>query len=180
MRYLIISIFCLATVLLSNEFLLFEETTPTDPSVFTDFKYNKLKTSYTVFPLNQKKFATTYTRFFNNKTGFFAEAAVKERGSSFYQKSEFSAGLAYRLTSRAWTWVFQGNIGLSANDDLKDISGRSKGFRVNHIVGRFTPEYIFRNGFGFDVSMTVRMPIQYIDIDVDMRPVLSAGFIYQF
>ena len=180
MRYLIFSIFCITTALLSNEFLLFEEKPATDPSVFTDFKYNKFKTSYSLFPLYQKKFAITYTRYFNKRSGFFAEAAVTEQGSDFYQKSEFCAGLAYRLTRRARTWVFQGNLGISANDDVEDMSGRSKGFRVNHVIGRFTSEYVFKNGIGFDVSMTVRMPIQYINIDVDMRPVLSVGFLYQF
>ncbi|MFO7810137.1 MAG: hypothetical protein R6V47_02025 [Candidatus Delongbacteria bacterium] len=178
-KYLVIFFLIFVPVLLPEEFYLFDEGDEVDPSVFEDHKSNKFQLSYSLFPEEQKKLAVTFSKYFNNRTGFFLEAAQKERGSEFSEKSEFCGGLAYRFTKRSWTWVFTGNLGLSVNDDVTDLNNESKGFRLNHVTGRFSAEYIFRSGFGFNLSMTARMPIEF-DLDDGMRPIHSLGILFQF
>lgn len=180
MKFVYLSILILSSVLLaSNEFLLFDEKDVTDQSVFQNHKFNRLKTSYSLYPSDQKKFNLGYSRFFTKKTGMFLNAYASESGVTFEEKSEFAAGITYRFTKRSWTWVFLGDIGLSINDDVKDDYGKSKGYRVNHATGRFTVEYTFKNGFGFDYSMSVRMPIEF-DLDESTTPIQSIGIIFQF
>ena len=47
------------------------------------------------------------------------------------------------------------------------------------MYGRFTVEYFFKNGLGFDYSMVGRMPIE-IDVNEDMSPQHSIGILFQF
>jgi hypothetical protein len=163
----------------SDGFLLFDEKNETDQSVFQDHKFNRLKASYSIYPSDQKKFKIGYSRFFTKKTGGFFNVCASESGVTFYEKSEFAAGITYRFTKRSWSWVFLGDIGLSLNDDVDDNYGSTKGYRINHLVGRFTAEYTFKNGFGFDFSMSARMPLEF-DLDESMSPIHSVGIIYQF
>ncbi|MBN2857283.1 MAG: hypothetical protein JXN63_02670 [Candidatus Delongbacteria bacterium] len=163
----------------SNEFLLFDEKNITDQSVFFDHKFNRMKMSHSIFPSGEKKFNLGYSRFFTKKTGVFFNSYASESGVTFYEKSEFALGLTYRFTKRSRTWVFLGDIGFSLNDDVKDDLGRSKGYRINHAVGRFIAEYTFKNGFGFDYSMSARMPIEF-DLDESMSPIHSVGIVFQF
>lgn len=176
--YLSILIFS-AVIFASNEFLLFDEKNETDQSVFQNHKFNRLQTSYSLYPSEQKKFSLGYSRFFTKKTGAFFRAYASESGVTFYEKSEFATGITYRFTKRSWTWIFLGDLGFSLNDDVEDDYGNTKGYRINHLVGRFTVEYTFKNGFGFDYSMSGRMPIEF-DLDESMSPIHSIGIIFQF
>ena len=176
--YLLILVFT-AALLASNEFLLFDEKSVTDESVFQEHKFNRLKAFYSLHPSGQKKFSLGYSRFFTKKIGVFFNAYASESGVTFEEKSEFAAGITYRFTKRSWTWVFLGDIGLSLNDDVEDDYGKSKGYRINHVTGRFTLEYTFKNSFGFDFSMSARMPIEF-DLDESTTPIQSIGIIYQF
>jgi len=165
--------------LAAGEFDLFEESNLLDNSIFSDFKFNKIRTSYSLYPSEHKKFGLSYSRYFTRKIGFIIELDQSEYGTEMKEKSELIIAATYKLTRRAWTWVFLGDIGLSVNDDIKDYDGVSKGFKANHLYGRFSAEYIFSNGFGFDFSMVGRMPIEF-DLDEDMSPIHSIGLIYQF
>jgi hypothetical protein len=165
--------------LISSEFDLFEERESIDESVFRDHKFNKVISSYSIYPSDRKKFALSYSHFFNNKIGFVFETALSESGDSYAEKSDFMLGLTYRFTRRARTWVFSGDLGLSANDDVKDYEGISKGFRLNHLTGKFISEYIFPGGFGLAYTMTGRMPLEF-DLDEDVSPIHAVALTFQF
>ena len=107
------------------------------------------------------------------------EANFADSGSNMKEKAEVVLAGSYRFTKRVRTWIFQGNFGLSFNDDVKDDYKVSKGFRMNHLYGRFTVEYFFKNGLGFDYSMVGRMPLE-IDVDEDISPQHSIGILFNF
>ena len=107
------------------------------------------------------------------------ESDISDTGSNTKEKAEIIFAGSYRFTKRVRTWIFQGNLGLSFNDDMKNDYGESKGFRMNHLYGRFTVEYFFENGLGFDYSMVARMPLE-IDVDEDMSPQHSVGILFNF
>lgn len=178
-KYLFLFLFTAGFTLAAGEFDLFDEGTQMNPSVFNDFKFNKIRTSYSFFPSEQRKFGLSFSRYFTRKFGFIIELDQSEYGSSMKEKSELIIAGTYRFTKRAWTWVFLGDIGLSINDDVEDFSGVSKGFRTNHLYGRFSVEYIFGNGLGFDYSMVGRMTLE-TGVEEDIFPIHSIGLIYQF
>ncbi|MGD9706784.1 MAG: hypothetical protein AB7V07_03835 [Candidatus Delongbacteria bacterium] len=167
------------STVLPGEFDLFEERREVDESVFRDHRSNKLSVSYVLFPNDLKNGSVEYAHYLGKKAGFFIEGAYSESGSSFKEKADISAGLAYRFTKRARTWIFTGGIGFSANDDVKDYYNVSKGFRLNHLAGRFNAEYIFPFDLGVYYSMKARMPLEF-DLDEDESPMHSIGIIYQF
>ncbi|MCG2760853.1 MAG: hypothetical protein L6407_06545 [Candidatus Delongbacteria bacterium] len=166
-------------ILIAGEFDLFEEKEELNSSVFQDFKFNKFRASYSLYPTEQKKIGLSFSRYFSRKLGFLIEMDQSDSGSDFKEKTEIIFAGTYKFTKRAWTWVFTGDFGLSVNDDVKDYDGVSKGFRANHVYGRFSAEYIFENGLGLDFSMAGRMPIEF-DLDEDVSPIHSIGLIYQF
>lgn len=175
------SILLLAAMLklFGGEFDLFEEQNNLDPSIYRDIKYNKFRSSYSLFPVEQKKFGIGFSRYFSKKLGMHFEWDFTETGKDLKEKSEIILAGTYRFTKRAWTWVFSGDLGLSVSDDVTDLNGVSKGFRLNHLYGRFSAEYIFSNGLGFDYSMSARMTLETA-VDEDVSPIHSIGLIYQF
>ncbi|HXK49881.1 MAG TPA: hypothetical protein PKW56_05400 [Clostridiales bacterium] len=180
MRYLTgIFIICIFASVFPGEFDLFEERREADESVFRDHKSNKLCASYTLFPADIKNGSVEFTHYFGKKAGFFIESAYSESGSSFKEKADITAGIAYRFTKRARTWIFTGGLGFSANDDVEDYDKISKGFRLNHLTGKFNAEYIFSFDVGVFYSMKARMPLEF-DLDEDVSPMHAVGIIFQF
>lgn len=178
-KFLILSIIVANFLLIAGEFDLFKEQSGPDPAVFQDFKFNKFRFSYSLYPVEQKKAGLSFTRFLGKKLGFTVEYDQTETGSDLNEKSELIVAATYKFTKRSWTWLFLGDLGLSINDDVKDFYGASKGFRANHIFGRFSAEYIFRNGLGFDFSMSARMTLE-TGVDEEISPIHSIGILYQF
>ena len=163
----------------AGEFDLFEEKNMFDESLYQDYKFNKVRTSYSLYPSEQKKFGISFSRYLTKKAGFIVELDQSEYGSSLKEKSEVILAGTYKFTKRARTWVFLGDLGISINDDIRNYEGKSKGFKANHIYGRFCVEYVFSNGLGLDFSMVGRMPIEF-DLDEDVSPIHSIGLIWQF
>ena len=172
-------IFFLCSSVFPGEFDLFEERREVDESVFRDHRSDKISVSYALFPKDMKNGSVEYVHYLGKKAGFFIEGACSESGSSFKEKADISAGLAYRFTRRARTWIFTGGLGFSVNDDVKDYDNISKGFRLNHLTGRFNTEYIFPFDLGIFYSMKARMPLEF-DLDEDVSPIHSVGIIFQF
>jgi len=179
MKYFTVMLFLTAYVLVAGEFDLFQEKGMTDDSVFKDYKFNKFRASYSLFPSEQKKFGISFSRYLTKKLGFIIELDQSEYGTGLKEKSELIIGATYKFTKRARTWVFLGDLGLSINDDVENYEGDSKGFKTNHLYGRFCAEYIFSNGLGIDFSMVGRIPLEF-DLDEDVSPIHSVGLIYQF
>jgi len=179
MKYLTVVLLLSAYVLVAGEFDLFQEKSMTDESVFKDYKFNKFRASYSLFPSEQKKIGISFSRYLTRKLGFIIELDQSEYGTGLKEKSEFIIAATYKFTKRARTWVFLGDLGLSINDDVEDYEGNSKGFKANHLYGRFCAEYVFSNGFGIDFSMVGRMPLEF-DLDEDVSPIHSIGILYQF
>ncbi len=167
------------TSLFSGEFDLFEEREIIDEAVYKDHKFNRIETAYGLYPSDQKKISLSYSHFFTKKTGFIFETGISESGSTFREKTDVFFGVAYRFTKRARTWVFSGDLGFSANDDVKDYGGISKGFRINHFTGKFRTEYIFSCGVGLAYTMTARIPLEF-DLDEDVLPIHSIALTIQF
>ena len=165
--------------LFAGEFDLFKEKKKLDQSLFKDLKHNKLRLSYTIFPSDYNKVGFAVEEYITKKLGFMIGANFTDSGSNMKEKAEIILAGSYRFTKRVKTWIFQGNIGLSFNDDVSYDNGTSKGFRMNHLYGRFTVEYFFENGLGFDYSMVGRMPIE-IDVDENMSPQHSIGILFNF
>ncbi|MBN2790032.1 MAG: hypothetical protein JXR69_07570 [Candidatus Delongbacteria bacterium] len=165
--------------LFSGEFDLFKEKKAQDQSLYKDLKHNKIRLSYTLFPASYNKIGFAVEEYITKRLGFMIEADFSDEGSTMKEKAEIIIAGSYRLTKRVRTWVFQGNLGLSFNDDVAYDNGMSKGFRTNHMYGRFTVEYLFKNGLGFDFSMVGRMPIEF-DINEDMSPQHSIGILFNF
>lgn len=172
-------IFFLFASAFPGEFDLFEERREADETVFRDHKANKVCASYTLFPEKLKNGSIEFTHYLGKKAGFFIEGAYSESGSSFKEKADISAGIAYRFTKRARTWIFTGGLGFSANDDVEDYYNISKGFRLNHLTGKFNAEYIFSSDIGVFYSMKARMPLEF-DLDEDISPMHTVGIIFQF
>ena len=180
MKKIFILIFILnLTCIFAGEFDLFKKKKKIDKSIYKDFKHNKFRLSYTLFPSDYNKIGFAIEEYINKKLGFMIEADFTDSGSNMKEKAEIILAVSYRFTKRVRTWMFQGNLGLSFNDDITYDNGTSKGFRMNHLYGRFTVEYFFKNGLGFDYSMVGRMPIE-IDIDEGMLPQHSIGILFQF
>jgi len=180
MKKILTIIFLLNIVgLLADEFDLFTEKKKLDQSIYKDLKHNKLRLSYTLFPADYNKVGFGIEEYITKKLGFMIEADFSDAGNTMKEKAEIIIAGSYRLTRRVKTWIFQGNLGLSFNDDVTYDNGTSKGFRTNHMYGRFTVEYIFKNGLGFDYSMVGRMPIEF-DINEDMSPQHSIGILFNF
>jgi len=180
MKKLLFVIFVLnLTCVFAGEFDLFKEKKKLDQRLFRGLKHNKIRLSYTLFPSDYNQVGFAVEEYITKKLGFMIGANFTDSGSNVKEKSELILAGSYRLTKRVRTWVFQGNLGLSFNDDISDDSGTSKGFRMNHLYGRFTVEYFFNNGIGFDYSMVGRMPLEF-DIDEDMSPQHSIGLLFNF
>ena len=180
MKKIIFIIFILnLTCIFAGEFDLFKEKKKLDQSLFRDLKHNKLRLSYTLFPSDYNKVGFAIEEYISKRFGFMIGANFTDSGSNMKEKAEIILAGSYRFTKRVKTWIFQGNLGLSFNDDVSYDNGTSKGFRMNHLYGRFTVEYFFENGLGFDYSMVGRMPIE-IDVDEDMSPQHSIGILYNF
>ena len=165
--------------LFAGEFDLFKEKKKRDETLYKGLKHNKLRLSYTLFPSDYHKVAFGVEEYISKRFGFMIEAGFTDSGSNVKEKSEVVLAGSYRFTKRVRTWIFQGNLGISFNDDLSFDDGSSKGFRLNHIYGRFTVEYFFKNGLGFDYSMVARMPIEF-DLDEDSSPQHSIGILFNF
>gem|GEM_PF-1241301 len=178
-KYFAVILFVTGFTLLAGEFDLFEDKSELNPSIFKDFRSNKVNASYSLYPVEQKKIGIGFSHYLGSKLGFHIEYDMTETGNSFKEKSEILIAGTYIFTKRAWTWVFTGDLGISINDDVKNYENVSKGFKANHVYGRFSAEYIFSNGIGFDFSMIGRMPIEF-DLDEDVLPIHSLGLIYQF
>jgi hypothetical protein len=163
----------------AEEFDLFRERDEVDAEVYTGHKSNVLSLSYSLFPSEQKKAAFEFSRYLNGRLGFSAGIASSERGRTFSEKAEFTAAVTYRFTKRAWTWIFSGDLGLSVNDDVVDLNGNSKGFRLNHFYGVFSAQYVLKNGFGLEYFATGRMTFE-TEVVEDFLPIHSLGLIYQF
>lgn len=180
MKRIILVIFILKlTYLFAGEFDLFKEKKELDQSLFKNLKHNKIRLSYTIFPSDYNKVGFTLEEYISKRWGFMIGANLTDSGSNMKEKAEIILAGSYRFTKRVRTWIFQGNIGLSFNDDISYNDGTSKGFRMNHLYGRFTVEYFFENGLGFDYSMVGRMPIK-IDVDEDMSSQHSIGILFNF
>ncbi|MDA3884403.1 MAG: hypothetical protein PF638_02310 [Candidatus Delongbacteria bacterium] len=167
------------TCIFAGEFDLFKTKKKLNQKLFRNLKHNKLRLSYTLFPSDYNKVGFAVEEYITKKFGFMIGANFTDSGSNMKEKAEIILAGSYRFTKRVRTWIFQGNMGLSFNDDVYNNSGTSKGFRMNHLYGRFTVEYFFANGLGFDYSMVGRMPIE-IDVDEDMMPQHSIGILFNF
>ena len=180
MKKIIFIIFILnLTCIFAGEFDLFKEKKAKDESLYRDLKHNKLRLSYTLFPSDYHKLGFAVEEYITRRFGFMIEANFSDSGSDMKEKAEIILAGSYRFTRRVRTWIFQGNLGLSFNDDVSYDNGVSKGFRTNHFYGRFTIEYFFKNGLGFDYSMIGRMPLE-IDVDEDISPQHSIGILFNF
>ena len=180
MKKLFLILFILElTCIFAGEFDLFKEKKKLDQSIYKNLKHNKFRLSYTLFPSDYNKVGFAIEEYINKKFGFMIEAHLADSGINMKEKAEIILAASYRFTKRVRTWMFQGNLGLSFNDDITYDNGTSKGFGMNHLYGRFTVEYFFKNGLGFDYSMVGRMPIE-IDVDEDMSPQHSIGILFQF
>jgi hypothetical protein len=166
-------------LLQAEEFDLFTEKQEVDPEVYTGHKYNVLGLSYAIVPNDNKSAAFEFSRYFGGRVGFSAGLAISEAGKEFAEKSEFTAAVSYRFTKRAWTWIFSGDLGLSANDDVVGLNGGSKGFRLNHFYGVFSAQYVWKSGFGFEYFAKGRMTFE-TGVEEDFLPIHSLGLIYQF
>jgi hypothetical protein len=163
----------------AGEFDLFEETSSVDQSMYRDYKFNKFRTGYSFYPQDQKKFGISFSRTLTKRLGFTFEYGQTDAGNSFSEKAEIIGALNYRFSKRSWSWIFTGDLGFSANDDVEDLNGIEQGFRINHLMLRFSAQYIFQNGFGFDYSMTGRMTLE-TGVDEEIFPMHSLGIVYQF
>ncbi len=165
-------IFLCTMVSFADEFDLFEEKKE-DMSVFYGLKHHKFQMNYALFPFDEFKIGLTYDYFLKKKYGFFIETMFNDDGGEIFEYTEVNLGMSYRFTRRVTSWVFLGSLGISLNDDVYSD------FKLNHLYGKFTTEYTFRNGLGFSYSFVARMALNgTVNEDMQINHYLS--LVYQF